>query len=276
DPKLLGLQVAFLRADDVDRLALPCIVMDFAQIESLPARFGNGLLRVLSVNIETQHEQHVNKRARGGDFAVLEGGEHVVVEEIAAAGVGRADVDAQFTRKGKRFVPNYRFAGAVGIVGGRVLLECDRTIPGFFVARVHGGEQILAALDVLWRSGERRSASAREQKDKCKVSSHNSSSECGRERSSVHQPEMQQVREPDEPDAREECERHQYIVDAVPPPASWDAAHGEKLPERNDDGDDSEPSEDLNETEPRVGARREQVQMRARLSDGNQEAQPAG
>src|SRR5579875_427634 len=79
---------------------------------------------------------------------------------------------------------------------------------------------------------------------------------------SVFQAEVQQMREPDQPQADQARKSNQRVVNSGPPPALRRTNRHQKIPDRQNRAEHAEPADDLNCTEPGIGARGEQVEVR--------------
>jgi len=115
DPELIGLQIAFGGAYDVDVFAIPFFFVNFGEIDVASGDLVDGGLHGLAVDVETQDEEHVHEGMRAVGLAVLEAGDLAVVEDDAVVGGGFAAVDAELAGDFEDFIPDFGGLGAVGV-----------------------------------------------------------------------------------------------------------------------------------------------------------------
>jgi hypothetical protein len=148
-PELLGFQIALVGPDHVNGMALPLVFAKLGQIVSFAFHDLAGGLGILTVDVKSQDQKHVDERTAAGDLATFQTCYRSVDHNVPVPARGWSDIDAQFSWEQSRFVPDFGSARSVGFVGGAFLGKGERLVPGRLVSVVHCAQEIISRADVL-------------------------------------------------------------------------------------------------------------------------------
>src|ERR1700735_5623691 len=130
-------------------MSVPCVFVELGEVVAFVAHNLRGRLRGLAVDVESENQKDVHQRPSGSALRVLDDSNVAIDHEVAVAVGWRADVDAEFSGNRCGLIPGFGRTGSVRFVGGALLGEGERLVPGGTVAVVHGSQNIAAVANFL-------------------------------------------------------------------------------------------------------------------------------
>src|ERR1051325_8217871 len=141
------MQIALLRADDIDRPSLPGVFPKNRQIEFQSFELFDHLVRWQAIDIEAKDHQRMNERPVGIDLTVLEDVNLIVGEKDSVAVLDWREIDPERSRNRKRFVPGLNLLLAVLVDVRSLLHERRGRVPRFGILLLHRADELIGGSD---------------------------------------------------------------------------------------------------------------------------------